>query len=792
MFHSDYKHITDRLPDSLVKRAYQSLLIHSKNPVPLEMISGKSGRIESYLRHKLEVYENSLNRKCKSMAQTKLLRSRSWPECNVFPASPAIYVTDNRTQTVNISCDHEEENNCQVMNELKVFRQHLLDYNKRTFEKFMQDIEKEYRERITANKRLRCEVENLKMQQDYSWCEQEIQNLNREIERFENASEEEIVELKSEVSSLKSQLYQAKKDVRDKEKVITDLEKRLEESEEQVDRLRCRIRAISSRKNTPEQRNSPDLYNPNINLEMATITELANAIDGLLEYNRDRLYERYEKWKTKTQAERQNILILQAQILALQNNLPNQINMALPAGLQMPELSSFEQDHEKYVDDFIAYINYGGINDEVRIRNILDRSVKGEVREWYRREFDNKNWELQNVLDNSAIGATIAHIRGANAGAITGAVNSFLNVPLGLAGADIIPARNVAEDWTIAGGRPTNAVPVAPNAGGGIPIILAGIRSGQRLHRIKKHFPSAVKFLRMLEIGTLKQGTHESVASFWAKIQKYGDQLGYTPEQKKTSFISGVRQDILNDIIMIGRHKPINDILDNLEEMELRSGILGPPPSYLSYTPAPSAIPNIAPQQQGISLADIQKIIQEAQAQQKTENQALVKKITELESQMTQQQAQVSIPQIIEPVRQPKGPPSSLKTEEGLKNYYVSEFLKDLGLLSKEELDADYPVKNFQRPHSQRSNVSARIDRVEEGINETRESVNQLTEEFQKLNIRKPVARSNFNRSYFTPIKPINSQYVSPDSNDDNGGGYENNNWWTGYDEASEKKNRYQ
>ena len=73
MFHSDYKHITDRLPDSLVKRAYQSLLNHSKNPVPLEMISGKSGQIELYLRHKLEVYENSLNRKCKNMAQEKVL-----------------------------------------------------------------------------------------------------------------------------------------------------------------------------------------------------------------------------------------------------------------------------------------------------------------------------------------------------------------------------------------------------------------------------------------------------------------------------------------------------------------------------------------------------------------------------------------------------------------------------------------------------------------------------------------------------------------------------------------------
>ena len=67
MFYSDYKHITDRFPDSLVKRAYQGLLNHSKNPILLEMISKKSDRIELYLRHKLEVYENSLNKKRKSM-----------------------------------------------------------------------------------------------------------------------------------------------------------------------------------------------------------------------------------------------------------------------------------------------------------------------------------------------------------------------------------------------------------------------------------------------------------------------------------------------------------------------------------------------------------------------------------------------------------------------------------------------------------------------------------------------------------------------------------------------------
>src|SRR2546430_10935173 len=98
------------------------------------------------------------------MAHEKLLHLRSWPEGNVFPASLAIYVTDNGSQTDNITCDHEEENNRRVMNELKVLSQHLLDYNKRTFEKFMRDVNLEYNERVNANKKLRHENEDLKMQ----------------------------------------------------------------------------------------------------------------------------------------------------------------------------------------------------------------------------------------------------------------------------------------------------------------------------------------------------------------------------------------------------------------------------------------------------------------------------------------------------------------------------------------------------------------------------------------------------------------------------------------------------
>ncbi|RIA86467.1 hypothetical protein C1645_829231 [Glomus cerebriforme] len=126
-----------KLPESLVKRACQRLLHHSKDPVPLESISEKSEQIESYLRHTLEVYNNSLNRKKrKTMTQEKTLRSRSWPECNVFPAILAIYVADIGTQTNNstrpevLKHDHEEENNRRVVNELKVLSQHLLDYNR--------------------------------------------------------------------------------------------------------------------------------------------------------------------------------------------------------------------------------------------------------------------------------------------------------------------------------------------------------------------------------------------------------------------------------------------------------------------------------------------------------------------------------------------------------------------------------------------------------------------------------------------------------------------------------------
>ncbi len=50
-------------------------------------------------------------------------RTQSWPECSTtlsFKKIPFIFVLDNDTQTNNITCDHEEKNNHQVINEFKV------------------------------------------------------------------------------------------------------------------------------------------------------------------------------------------------------------------------------------------------------------------------------------------------------------------------------------------------------------------------------------------------------------------------------------------------------------------------------------------------------------------------------------------------------------------------------------------------------------------------------------------------------------------------------------------------
>jgi len=146
--------------------------------------------------------------------------------------------------------------------------------------------------------------------------------------------------------------------------------------------------------------------------------------------------------------------------------------------------------------------------------------------------------------------------------------------------------------------------------------------------------------------------------------------------------------------------------------------------------------------------------------------------------------------------QQPKKsrPPVPPKDYEQLLGFYEGAGDPRWSNPSREErlewMDKAFPPPIATKPERLRStNQSTRINRMEEGLNETREAMNQLTEEFQKLNIRKGnIAKSNFNRSYFTPLKPINL-YSNLANEEDKEGGYdEEENIW--YD-SSEKKNNY-
>ncbi|PKY62033.1 hypothetical protein RhiirA4_432234 [Rhizophagus irregularis] len=138
MFHPDYKYITDKLPVSLKKRAYRRLLYNSRNPIPPDQISEKCDQIEDYLRHTLEIYQTSLDRKRKTM---------------------------NCKSTVNPDPPEQDKHSDSELftYELAILKRQLLEHNRVTFDRFMQDLTKTHEKQIEANRESRLAIEDLKM-----------------------------------------------------------------------------------------------------------------------------------------------------------------------------------------------------------------------------------------------------------------------------------------------------------------------------------------------------------------------------------------------------------------------------------------------------------------------------------------------------------------------------------------------------------------------------------------------------------------------------------------------------
>lgn len=167
---------------------------------------------------------------------------------------------------------------------------------------------------------------------------------------------------------------------------------------------------------------------------------------------------------------------MEQQIFYLQNNAPVNQLVVQPhprmadIGLSLPLFYGNEgEDHEDYVCRMIGYINsLPALPNDANLSTILDQSIRGGARTWFEQKFNNKDWQLDNILDTGAI-ANIVNLRAApggnagNAGNLQHA-NEIVAFP---AGTEIIPAHSIYEDWYLAGGHPTPNAPVALANGGG-------------------------------------------------------------------------------------------------------------------------------------------------------------------------------------------------------------------------------------------------------------------------------------------------------------------------------------
>ncbi|CAB4386578.1 unnamed protein product [Rhizophagus irregularis] len=117
-----------------------------------------------------------------------------------------------------------------------------------------------------------------------------------------------------------------------------------------------------------------------------------------------------------------------------------------------------------------------GHQHRIRIDGLFESGLLDYAKDWYETEIKGRNWELQNISDNTGL---------ANIGAINGLANNnalrAINANQFRGGAlhirNTVPADNNAianplvlghtvweEDWSISGGRPTHLAPNAPNA----------------------------------------------------------------------------------------------------------------------------------------------------------------------------------------------------------------------------------------------------------------------------------------------------------------------------------------
>ena len=363
----------------------------------------------------------------------------------------------------------------------------------------------------------------------------------------------------------------------------------------------------------------------------------------MVEYWRDSLEERYQKWKRKshdyrnrhnkwknrTRAERQRINNLNQQLFALQNNIHQNRNNNIMAMYNLPTFHGRPgEDPAEFVRKFYRCcvalgLNPGADNQtRVRIRGIFESCMKDNAKDWFDSSIKGMNWELQNIGDNTNLAdlnairtLTNNGIRAINAGQFRGRARAIRdNAPAnGNALAQpLVPLPTVFdEDWSIAGGRPTDLPPTAPQANAGGNYVAPEMKVGQEIYVLVTDFPTINAQKSKYYFNAVTQG-NDSVSRFYSRLRNLVKQAypNYPDAEReefvRERFLGGLNPENKVEVSRVGVDNPISILLPRLEKIEMDKGyLLG------GYNPNPTTTFQSQPAPSGYTLADIGRIVEE-------------------------------------------------------------------------------------------------------------------------------------------------------------------------------------
>ncbi|CAJ0912940.1 7940_t:CDS:2, partial [Entrophospora sp. SA101] len=227
-------------------------------------------------------------------------------------------------------------------------------------------------------------------------------------------------------------------------------------------------------------------------------------------------------------------------------------------------------DPEEHIEEFRLWLVGSGIDvgaghaNRINAHGVFIASLKGDAKDWYERTIHGKNWELRNLLDNTAQ-ANLAAVQGRNASQIG---VQALNRANGQNGNVVIPAHTVFdEDWSFADGRPTDRLPNAPNANTGNTVVVPGIRLGQVLYWFKTNYPTVTAEKQRALFGSTVQGS-EPVGRFYSNLRRLARLAGIDERQIRLQFIRGLSPTNQIEVRRLGLEKSVDNLLPNLEEIE--------------------------------------------------------------------------------------------------------------------------------------------------------------------------------------------------------------------------------